>query len=519
MLAKIAADMAVLQHALAAGDMATVEKNSQLIIEKYPATPQARFELAMFWYNQLGNYKLAIQLLEDALKLDPDHVPCLMHLGVIYIRVVRDGAPECFERVLELEPRNTDAMVKLAKTYMVKSDFANAESLLLTAAKADPSNCEIYLFLGDIYKADNRIEDAQATYRKVLTLEPRSGIAHRILSTISPHEAVDDDILAMEALYQNSFASMEDRRMAALGLGKAYDDLHDFDKSFHFYSEGNRLLRASLNTGPPDYRANVESICRIFSSTYVDKLKQHASDTEGPVFILGMPRSGTSLVEQIVASHSLVHGAGEFFALGVLLESAGPLSYPEIVDSLSCEDNAALLQNYWQKLKALAPSGEPFVTDKTPHYFQYIGLIAALLPNAKIIHCTRDPRATCVSIFMQGFPEGHYYASDLKELGEYYRCYQDIMRHWHELFPGQILDVNYEELVADKDVYVRKILDHCNLDVEEECLSFHKSKRSVQTPSFLQVRQPVYTKALKGWQRYEQHLQPLFEGLGESLST
>jgi tetratricopeptide (TPR) repeat protein len=518
LLAKISQEVQSIQQQVNAGLLPAADALCQQLLERYPNSSQAHYEVAMVYYRS-GRSQKALEYIEQALLIDPFHIPALLDCGVI---LANTGRPEeaviRYQKLLSLQPKNTNALVKLAHALISEGKLDRAEVYLLKAKNLQPGLVDIYIFLGDIAKAKNQIDRAKEHYRQVIRLKPDNGLAHRLLAMLSEHDHNDDDIKLMESTYARSDIDLSSKRMLALGLGKAHDDLKDYEKSFEYFIEGNKYLRVMAGNVSPDYRSNVTHIKSVFNPGYLEQLSSAALDIEGPIFILGMPRSGTSLVEQILASHSKVYGAGEFFALGTLMESleSSHKLYPEVFRDCPASDAAAMVEKFWLQIKA-ASSGEPYITDKTPHYFQYIGLIATLLPKAKIIHCVRDPRATCVSIFMQGFSEAHYYASDLKGLGEYYGYYLQIMAYWKEQFPGRILDLHYEEVIDQPESTIRNLLAYCDLPFEDNCLTFHKTDRAVLTPSFLQVRKPIYPQAVAGWRRYEKYLTPLLEGLGDAV--
>lgn len=254
-----------------------------------------------------------------------------------------------------------------------------------------------------------------------------------------------------------------------------------------------------------------------FDQQYFERTKDWGNPSDAPVFILGMPRSGTSLVEQILASHSHVHGAGEREEMLRLADRLPELlndsrTYPGCIDGLSISSSAEIADAFLKALKRLNPHAAR-ITDKMPGNFHHVGLIATLFPNAKIIHCRRDPRDTCLSIFFGDFVGSHAYSYDLTNLGRYYRQYERLMAHWHKVLPGRILDVSYEDLVEQQEDWSRRMVKFCDLDWERGCLEFHKTSRNVQTRSNAQVRQPIYRSSIARWRPFETHLEPLVAAL------
>ncbi|MGB1548696.1 MAG: sulfotransferase family protein, partial [Alphaproteobacteria bacterium] len=310
----------------------------------------------------------------------------------------------------------------------------------------------------------------------------------------------DPDIAAMETVLTRLPTSDGRTIPFCFALGKAYEDCEDYDRAFNYYTRGNKLKRAEL----------AFDIVETFSKPFLKKEADRGFDSEVPIFILGMPRSGTSLVEQILASHSEVHGGGERAEWMRLVR--GIDSFPDGVRDFGPEDFARLGENYVEALRKLAPEAAR-ITDKLPHNFLHVGLIHLALPKAKILHCVRNPVDTCLSCYKHLFDSELSFAYDLDELGRYYRLYERLMHHWRAVLPGRMLDVPYEELVADQETLSRRILDFCELPWEPACLDFHKTDRRVQTASVAQVRQPIYTTAVRRWRKYEHRIAPLLAAL------
>lgn len=299
------------------------------------------------------------------------------------------------------------------------------------------------------------------------------------------------------------------------GLGKAYEDLKQYDQSLKMYITANSLERRTNNYSIEREKGYFDRIKKTFNQSFVQSLKEHGCKDEAPVFVLGMPRSGTSLVEQILDCHSEIYGAGEldlFFNLAMNSDYGKPglseaIKRPEEI----AEEIRELGEEYCSSLREL--SDNRFVIDKLPHNFLHIGLIKLALPNAKIIHCKRKPEDNCLSLFKTYFSANIGFSYDLTELGKYHLLYQDLMEHWHATFPGQIFDVNYEEMINDQEKTTKGILEYCGLEWDVACLEFHKSNRPVKTASVAQVRKPIYKSSVDKWKRYENQLDPLLTAL------
>ena len=320
----------------------------------------------------------------------------------------------------------------------------------------------------------------------------------------------------MEQAYAKSATNDEQRMHLAFGLGKAFEDLHQYEKAFSFFAEGNSIKRRSYSYTVDDRGNFFKKLEEVFDSSLFAKHQGTGCDDETPLFILGMPRSGTTLVEQILASHRHVHGAGELRTLKRIVTSCfdkGKVAeFPESIRQVDSADFEHPGFEYIQAIRKHTPDAR-FITDKMPENYKYIGLIKLMLPGAKVIHCRRDPVDTCLSIFKTFFTVMHEYSHDLGELGRYYSFYCRLMEHWHSVVPGFIHDVQYESMVVDQAGQTRALLEYCGLEWDDACLEFHKSDRPVRTASAEQVRRPIYKGSVQLWKRYETQLAPLLERL------
>ncbi|MCG8490932.1 MAG: sulfotransferase, partial [Sneathiellales bacterium] len=274
----------------------------------------------------------------------------------------------------------------------------------------------------------------------------------------------------------------------------------------------NDLHRTSYNYSVEDDLALMRGMKEVVTKEFLDKNAVQSKAKPNPIFIFGMPRSGTSLVEQILASHSKIHGAGElyFFEQVVYHDiKKGKSVLPHVaLSEFQAESFPPLATHYMDKLRKLSAK-MPFITDKMPRNFLYVGLIRLLFPNAILVHCTRQPEDSCLSIYKKYFVGKQYFAYNLEELAHYYNGYLDLMQYWNALLPGEILEISYEDMVADVETHSRRLIEHCGLDWEEACLHFHKTKRAVNTASTAQVRQPIYSSSVQAWKKYEKELEPL----------
>jgi len=365
------------------------------------------------------------------------------------------------------------------------------------------------------------LDEAMQMFRKAITLGDDAARSTQMIASLKKFSYSDDpDLKAIESALNNERLDDAPRIGLCFALAKAYDDFGDTTHSFEYLARGNSIKRQGYQYNAEDDRTMFERIKTVFNKDLFKRHKDAGATNNTPIFVLGMPRSGTSLVEQILSSHSDVIGAGELNDLKqVSLTTHAALThtnYPEGVAALTDADFVSMGDAYIKRLRQHSSTANHII-DKKPHNFMAIGLIALILPNARIIHCRRDPMDTCFSNLKQNYfgIMTHKYANDMQEMGEYYRLYADLMSHWHTVLPGRVLDISYEALIEDQEAETRNMIEHLNLPWDEHCLSFHDNKRAVHTASVTQVRQPIYRHAVKAWQRYETQLAPLVAALGD----
>lgn len=474
-------------QAHAAGDLAFAESVYRGLLAEKVRQPQLFNNLALVC-SATGRDAEAVDLLQKALAVDPGYPDARMHLGALYERQGRiDRAVKQYERLLSAQPGNYVARYLLANLYKARGDLAEASS----------------------------------QYLKVLEQKPDYTQAHFTYAGVHTYTGPDDPHLAaMIDLYRGGTVTGDGRIHLAFALAKAFEDLGDHARAFEHLEQGNTLRSRKYDYSIEGDRELVENIIEAFSVEAVRALDVPGQASDRPIFIVGMPRSGTTLVERILASHSEVYGGGELehlFALGVsrFLRGSGQVRFAPLA-SYPGDAWASLGAAYLARIDQLdSRSGR--LTDKLPMNFLMIGLIRIALPNAKIVHCVRDPRSTCLSIYKQNFSTENYrFAYDLRAVAGYYRLYARLMAHWQRVFPGAIYDVEYESLVRDPERQIRALLAACDLEWQPSCLDFHRSDGAVKTASFSQVRRPMYESSLKLWERYAAYLGPMFEELART---
>jgi tetratricopeptide (TPR) repeat protein len=362
------------------------------------------------------------------------------------------------------------------------------------------------------------MDAAANAYARAVELDPTTMDAWRARVDMRKFEPGDPDIARLETVFKSGRLTPAQRMTACFALGKIYEDVGQYNRAFWCFQEGNRLKRNTISFNINNVIQQHNEIRRTFDASLLERQRDLGEPDATPIFILGMPRSGTTLAEQILASHPDVFGAGELYDLSKICgETArehglqGP--YPRWVPDLTPEAMRALGRRYVDRIRAGRPD-RAHITDKMPSNYRFVGLIRLLLPNAKIIHMRRHPADTCLSCYTKLFAESQNHTYDLTELGRSYRAYEELMAHWRAVLPPDgMLEVQYERLVADPRTQIQRLLDFCGLPWADACLQFHRTKRGVSTASVSQVRRPLYTSSVQRWRRFADHLNPLFDAL------
>jgi tetratricopeptide (TPR) repeat protein len=466
-----------------------------------------------------GKLDEAVATYRQALILKPDYAEVYNNLGGTLKDLGKlDEAVASYRQALTLRPDYAKAHNNLGIALNAQDKLDEAAASYNRAIDLQPDYAEAYYNLGLLFIELGKAEEARSCFRQTLTIKPDYVRAYKGLSSITKFTEVDDVIRVMEDLYnEKEKMSDEDRIDLGFVLGKVFEDLRDYDKSFDFILKANQLKRRTFNYSRQDENNFFERIKKTFSPSFFAAHADIGYQERTPIFIVGMPRSGTTLVEQILASHPLVHGAGELDLLSEVIASiccTGRIEdqFPECM--LDCDPSCfeRMGPAYIEKIRQYSIDAV-HITDKMPGNFLRVGVIKTILPNAKVIHCVRNPMATCFSIFKNDFTGIHGYAYDMDELGRYYNLYHDLMVHWAKVLPGFMYTVKYEELVAEQQTQTKSLLDFCGLAWDDACLFFHKTARKVDTASHAQVRQPLYKDSIDLWKRYEKHLELLREAI------
>ena len=458
----------------------------------------------------------------QALQLRPDFAEAHSDLGNVLREQGRlDDAERSYRRALELQPGYAEAHYNLGNVFKEQSRFADAEACFRQAIALDAQHAKAHNNLGNTLKEQSRLEEAVAAFDTAIALQPGFIESHYSLSALKTYQAGDPHLARLEGMQAEAGAlPVEAQIRYWFTLGKAREDVGAYDAAFDAYRSGNGLKAATLEWDDAAEDALFARMTSFFSEEFFAARPRPAGEGRAPIFIVGMPRSGTSLLEQILASCDGVFGAGEMSDLSDTIVAALPggdfAGFPEAVAAFSAQDLRAIGERYTGRLWSLAPQATR-ITDKMPANFFYIGLIHLMLPQAKIIHAMRDPMDSCFSCYSRLFDGANLaYTYDLGTLGAYYARYARLMQHWHAVLPqGTILDMPYEAMVSDTEGQARRLLDYLGLPWDERCLAFHENRRRVKTASVAQVRKPIYKTSLARWQRFGGRLDGLRQLVNE----
>lgn len=494
-------------------------KAQQLITEiqlKDRNNPDALARTAEIYCIQ-AKYEYAQSLL-NSLLLDYPGNP-MLQLLLVQTELGQQQLSDAKQRLFTILPalsNHVEEALLAAQLLEQLGEIHSAIELLERILGDSPTNTACINGLAQLLMFIGEQEKAQALFKKLVQLQPKNMAAIR-LYTISNKVPADDPILSKALKLWQQPAAPRDRAQLGFALGKAFQDRGDLRQAFEYYLQANRAYRQCINFNNNDIRIHFDTLKQYL---HPDKLKFRAQpDTQlKPIFIIGMPRSGSTLVEQILSSHSEVHGAGEtklFYQLVQQQHRIWQKPFPIGVERYQQKHFQQLADGYRQQIHN--PDSKTIIVDKGLHNFYYLGLITHCFPNAKIIHCQRDPLDTCLSIFTNFFSEGgHGYAYQLDELGSYFKLYQDLMMHWQKHFGASFLNLNYEELAANPGQHIRLLLESCELPFEQNCIDFHQQqRRSVKTMSNTQVNQPINSNRINRWHSCEDLYQPLAEALQE----
>jgi len=463
-------------------------------------------------------YDAAIKHFESAIVFNPKFAKAYYNLGLLYKRVGKDQeAGKNFDKALAIKPDYAEAANFRGVIFQNDGDLENALKYYQKSLAINPNLADVYNNIGLAEKELNKTDNAVKAFEKALSINPNVASAYYNLSRFKHYTLSKEQVEKMQLLLSADGVDQSDLIYINFALANANEGFGNQDDFFKYLHEANLLRKKELNYSFGTSQKLFSIIYEIFTEVpnSIKKPLQINTSTKRPIFILGMPRSGTSLVEQIISSHASVYGAGE---LNTLIKLLHPILKDRLSNgsdnNLSSEKNLTLIRERYLDSLAHLKTSANIITDKTPANFQNIGFILSIFPDAKIIHLKRDPRAICWSIYKCNWSEtGYGFSYNINDLVKFYGLYSKLMDFWHKKFPGKIYDVCYEDLTANQEQETKKLLEYCELDWDENCLNFHKNKRAVKTASSLQVREKMYQGSSDAWKKYEAHIQPLIDGL------
>ena len=458
-----------------------------------------------------GNHDIAEAMFTRALKLDPTYSLVWANLGQVFsVTGQLDKAKKSFKNILNMEPNNALIWAEYGTVLTKLAKYKEGRDAYLKALEFKPDSPRVHLSLGHVFKTMGEIDNSIDAYRKTIFKNNLSGEAYWSLANLKTYSFSENEIKDMEKTLEGDMSDIE-RSQMYFALGKAYEAKKDFDNSFKNYYKGNKVKKNLIKYSSDDTTQNTKRILKFFNKENIVSLSKSSISDKDPIFVLGMPRSGSTLIDQIISSHSKVDGTQELpniIKIAAELNTIKQDSYPEVLKKLDDLQLTKFGKDYISETK-WARGVAPFFIDKMPNNFIHIGLIKTILPNAKIIDTRRDPMDTCFSCFKQFFARGQLFTYSLEDLGNYYSDYIRAMNHWHSVYGKDIFTVHYDNVINETEETIRELIDYCDLSFEKECLEFYKSSRPVKTPSAEQVRQPIYKSGLNYWKNYEKHLKPL----------
>ena len=505
------------------GKVAKAELIVRELLKKYPADVTAIRVFADIAF-KLGQYKDAGHLLERCLDLAPDFHVARHSYALVLIRLQKpEAALKEAEKLLSLEPGNPNFLTLKGSILIRIGDQKEAIDIFEKVLADYPNQARAQMSYGHTLKTVGRLDESIEAYRKCIRLSPEVGEAYWSLANLKTFSFSDDDIENMRKQVTAEGGDANDQSHLAFALGTALEGRGEYDESFKFYRRGNAIRSVEHKHNPKINALEAVRQVRALDKPFFEQRKGWGCQAPDPIFIVGLPRAGSTLLEQILASHSQVEGTSELQDIIAISRKLAGKSrqqpsgkYPENLLDMTADQFRELGEGYLESTR-IQRSNTPFFIDKMPNNFRHIGLIHLILPNARIIDARRHPMGGCFSGFKQLFASGQTFTYSLEGIGKYYRDYIRLMDHWGTALPGRVHRVQYEDMVADTETQIRSLLDYCKLEFEEQCLRFYETDRAVRTPSSEQVRKPIYTQGLEQWRNFEAHLDPLKNALGQDV--
>ncbi|MYD43664.1 MAG: tetratricopeptide repeat protein [Gammaproteobacteria bacterium] len=507
--------------------MRRAEQTCRSYLQDHPKHVEAMRLLALMASEQ-GRLDDAEFLLESALEFDPAATRVrISYIDVLHKRQKYDKSFAEAEHLLATEPTNPTFRLAYANQLNAMGNYRQALEIYDNILDAQPDSAlagpRLWLSRGHALKTHGQIADAVRSYQRAYKSRPDFGDAYWSLANLKTYTFQDEELKRMTEFVQSNTVAQDDLAHLHFALGKAHEDRGEFEKSFQQYEQGNDIRRKQTKYDPATMTARLKLQHWVCNEEFFAKREHVGHDAPDPIFIVGLPRAGSTLLEQILASHSQVDGTLELHHIGSIAQKLDSRRrrndaprYPGTLSHLKPETFKTIGEQFIAETR-VHRRGAPYFIDKMPNNFRHIGLIHLILPNAKIIDARRDPMSCCFSGFKQLFASGQEFTYGLYEIGTYYQDYIELMNHWQTVLPNRVLRVQYDDVVNDLGTQVNRILEYCELPFEQACIDFHRNTRAVRTPSAEQVRQPIYRQGLQQWENFEPWLGPLKEALGPAL--
>ena len=508
------------------GNLGEAEKIYREILSDDPNNVDALRLLALL-ASRTGAVDQAINMLENCTKIAPDYALAWENLAKMY-RQKDDPdslqkAAFCFRKATELRPDWAEGWAGLGTMQTRSSQHKEGIESYKKSIELKANQPRVHLSLGHVYKTTGNQEACISSYNEAISFDNNFGEAYWSLANLKTYKFSGEEISSMEKKIGLTEVPEREKVHFLFSLGKALEDMGNYDESFEYYKRGNDLNRGRTTYDPKAIEALSERLKQFFTEERFHENKDFGNNSNSPIFIVGLPRSGSTLIEQILASHSKIEGTMELPNIMNIARKLGNstkdrTAYPEVIESLQGSDLTDLGKSFIDETQFLR-TGKQYFIDKMPNNFSHIGLIKLILPNAKVIDARRNPMDTCFSCFKQLFARGQAFTYDLSEIARYYVNYVNLMNHWDKVLPGYVFKVQHEDLINNQEGVTRDLIDFCEVDFESSTLEFYKTKRAVKTASSEQVRQPINTKGVNQWKNYESHLKDLKFHLESIITT
>ena len=481
----------------------------------------------VFLYNLLGliyvsqkKFQQALKYYENGIKIDPNFALIYNNLGLLFSENIPDEkkAEDFFKKSISLNQTIPEPYNNLGNLYKSQDKFEKAIDCFNKATDKDPKFFHSYHNLGNIYIALGDFNLAKKNFEKAININPTYSNSHRALSRLNKYSNKDKHFDELKKIYSKvSINDVENKTNLAFALGKAYEDIQDFEKSFSFYNEANNLYSKKVNFSIKNEKEKYKKIKETFNKELFENFKNSGSLSSSPIFILGMPRSGTTLIEQILSNHPNVYGADEQELINQLVtkkfKNNDTKDFFKNMVNLNINEFKDIGDEYIKKMKIIS-NNAAITTDKMPENFYWVGFIKLILPKSKVIHCYRNSKDNCFSLYKNHFPKSRInYSYNLNYIVEYYNDYFDLMNFWNKSLSDFIFNIKYENLIYNLKDEISNLLKFCNLDWNDKCLNFHTNKRVIKTASDIQARSKIYTNSINSWKKYETYLEKYFNKL------